>query len=67
MAKRDKYIEQRQKFAKLALNDNKKAAEQLRGMAKGLENCRNTSDVIYALMNIFCISERTVFNDLIAK
>lgn len=67
MAKREKYIEQRQRFAKLALTDSKKAADELRGMAKGLENCRNTSDVVYALMNIFCISERTVFNDLISK
>ena len=64
---RDKYIEQRRKFCKLALRDSKKAADELRGMAKGLENCRNTSDIVFALANIFCVSERTVLNDLISE
>jgi hypothetical protein len=47
------------------MNDKKKAADQLRSMATGLENCRNTSDVIRALCEIFAVSERTVFNDLV--
>lgn len=62
---RDKYIKERSKFCKLAIEDKKKAAEQLRTMATGLENCRNTSDTINALCEIFKISERTVFNDLV--
>jgi hypothetical protein len=62
---RDKYIKSRAKFCKLALCDNKKAAKELRSMATGLENCRNTSDVVTALCTIFAVSERTVFNDLI--
>lgn len=65
MAKRDKNIEKRSKFCKIAISDPKKAAKQLRDMATGLENCRNTSDVINALTQIFAVSERTVFNDLI--
>jgi hypothetical protein len=65
MAKRDKYIKQRSKFCQLALKDSKKAASQLRDLATGLENCRNTSDVVSALCEIFAVSERTVFNDLI--
>lgn len=65
MAKREKQITQRTNFCKLALRDQKKAANQLRDMATGLENCRNTSDVINALCQIFAVSERTVFRDLI--
>jgi hypothetical protein len=63
--KRVKAIETRSKFCKLAITDKKKAANELRVMATGLENCRNTSDVINALTNIFAVSERTVFNDLV--
>ena len=65
MASRDKYIEQRSKFCKLALTDKKKAADQLRDLASGLENCRNTSDTIYALCNIFAVSEDTISRDLV--
>lgn len=67
MAKREKYIEQRQRFCKLALKDQGKAAGELRSLANGLENCRNTSDIVYALQNIFAVSERTIFNDLISE
>jgi hypothetical protein len=62
---RDKYIKQRSQFCKLALKDSKQAASRLRDMAAGLENCRTTSDTIYALCNIFAVSERTIFNDLV--
>lgn len=58
-------LKQREKFCKLAMSDTKKAADQLRDMALGLENCRNTSDTIKALTEIFAVSERTVFNDLV--
>ena len=63
--KRVKQIKQREKFCKLALKDQAKAADQLRDLATGLENCRNTSDVIRALCEIYAVSERTVFNDLV--
>lgn len=62
---RDKYIKERSDFCKLAFNNPKEAATKLRSMATGLENCRNTSDTIYALMSIFAVSERTIFNDLV--
>ena len=65
MAKREKNIELRSRFCKLALKDNKRAASQLRELATGLEGCRNTSDIITALCQIFAVSERTVFNDLV--
>lgn len=57
-------VKQREKFCKLAMSRPKEAAAQLRVMATGLENCRNTSDTIRALCEIFAVSERTVFNDL---
>ena len=63
--KRDKNILIRSKFCKLAMTNNKAAAVQLRNLATGLENCRNTSDTISALCQIFAVSERTVFNDLV--
>jgi hypothetical protein len=65
MAKRDKNIAIRSNFCKLAMSSPKQAANELRTLATGLENCRNTSDVINALCQIFAVSERTVFNDLI--
>jgi len=61
---RDLYIHLRTKFVQLAIKDNKQAAERLRDLATGLENCRNVSDTVNALCTIFAISERTVFNDL---
>ena len=65
MAKREKNIIIRAAFCKLAMSNQKQAANELRTLATGLENCRNTSDVINALCQIFAVSERTVFNDLI--
>lgn len=62
---RDKNILIRSKFCKLAMTNQKEAANQLRNIATGLENCRNTSDTINALCQIFAVSERTIFNDLI--
>lgn len=64
MAKRDKQIQKRVEFSRLALNDSGKAANKLRDLATGLENCRNTCDVIQALSEIFAVSERTISNDL---
>ncbi|KKU30860.1 MAG: hypothetical protein UX45_C0033G0009 [Candidatus Uhrbacteria bacterium GW2011_GWF2_46_218] len=64
--KRDQYLKIRQKFCKLALMDQKKAACELRDLALGLENCKNTQDVVEALKNIFAVSERTIFNDFIS-
>lgn len=58
--KRDKYIEARGKFCETAMNDPKKAAEELRSMAIGLESCKYTSDKITALSTIFAVSERTI-------
>ena len=65
MAKRDKYIDKRAKFCQLALQNPKQAASELKDLATGLENCRNTSDVINALSSIFHVSDRTITRDLL--
>jgi hypothetical protein len=57
--------EKRSKFVRTAIQDPGKAARELTEMAKGLENCKNTSDIIFALCEIFCVSERTIFRDLV--
>lgn len=62
--KRD--LKARQRFCKLALSDQRLAAVELRDLALGLENCKNTQDVVEALKNIFAISERTIFRDFIS-
>lgn len=64
MRGREKYTKKRAEFCKLAMTDTKQAAEKLRVMAKGLDNCKNTGDIIFALEEIFLVSERTIFNDL---
>ena len=64
MAKREKQIDKRSKFCQLAMTDQKEAARQLKDLAIGLENCRNTQDTVNALCEIFAVSERTIFNDL---
>jgi len=66
MAAREKYIKQRASFCKLALLKPKDAANELRDLATGLENCKNTADIVEALKNIFAVSERTIFNDFIS-
>jgi len=63
--KRDIQIQQRAKFCKLALTKPKEAATELRDLATGLENCKNTADIVQALKTIFAVSERTIFNDFI--
>jgi hypothetical protein len=64
--KRDAYVKVRARFCKLALRDQKAASIELRDLATGLENCKNTADVVQALKEIFAVSERTIFNDFIS-
>lgn len=63
--KRVEGIEQRVAFCKLAINNPAEAANELRMIADGLENCRTTSDVVAALCEIYAVSERTILYDLV--
>lgn len=56
----------RKQFVSLAINSPKEAAKVLRQKAKGLENCRTTTDSVYALQDILYVSEATIFRDLTA-
>lgn len=57
-------LEARKKFFKIANENPKAAAELLRSKAKGLENCKYSYDIVYALSEIFYLSEQTIENDL---
>lgn len=61
---RDKYIEKRSGFCKRAYENPSKAARELRIISQGLKNCRTTNDIVFALSEIFCVSERTIWNDI---
>lgn len=63
MIKSNSQLEQRQKFVKEAIDNPKLAANELKSMAIGLENCKNSQDVIYALTQILYISDQTIMND----
>ncbi len=54
----------RAKFVQLAVKDKSKAAKDLREIAYALGYARKKSDVIYALSQIFCVSEKTIKRDL---
>ena len=62
--KPDNLIKKRSNFAKLAFKEPEKAADKLRLWAVGLENCRTTNDLKYALGEILFLSEKTIERDL---
>lgn len=63
MKKDENQLKQRRQFVKTALNDPKAAAKVLRRKAKGLENCRNTTDTVEALKDILYLKEGQIFID----
>ena len=67
MRRNKKLSEQRASFVKLAMEDKSKAARELRETAYSLGYARTQSDIIYALSQIFCVSEKTIKRDLKAN
>ena len=64
---RNEFLKQkRTKFVQLADVDIEKASKELAEMAVALTNCKKTSDKIFALSQIFCVSESTIEKDLYA-
>lgn len=55
--------DKRADFIRLCINDPKKGAKQLEGMAHSLSACRTSSDVIHALSEIMHLSYRTIERD----
>ena len=64
MNRNEQQRNKRIRFSQLAIRDSKEAAKKLRGLAKGLENCRTTADTLAALSEIFGVSEKTILRDL---
>lgn len=64
MIRNKKLIKTRVAFNQAAITDPKAAAIRLRSIADSLEETRNFSDTIYALSQLFCVSERTIIRDL---
>lgn len=62
---RNPYLKgKRKKFIKLCDTDIKAAAKELREQAEALEKLDRTRDKVFALSQIFFISESTVEKDL---
>lgn len=56
-------LKKRANFIKICFDNPKKGADILRNLAIGLENCRNSKDVNFALQEILFKSESTIWND----
>ena len=52
-------------FVKLSVNNPKEGGKRLRELAKALENTKNITDTVYALTQIFGVSEKTIMRDLL--
>jgi len=63
MRKNEKQLKARKDFVSTAFMNKKEAAEKLRLAALGIENCRTTQDIVFALEEILFLSERTIYND----
>lgn len=57
----------RSTFNILALNNPKKAAEQLRLKALGLQNCKTPAAILRALAEILFLSEKTIQRDWVRE
>lgn len=64
MNRNESLLTKRKKFVKLANENPQKASELLQQEALALNKCKNTSDVLFALSQIFCVSEATITKDL---
>lgn len=53
----------RERLVKLAIQSPEKAAAELKAMAAALSECKSTSDTVFALSEIFCVSEVTIYRD----
>lgn len=64
MNKSDKQLKRRAKFVQKAIKSPKSAARELRDISFSLGETKNTTDTIYALSELFCVSETTILRDL---
>jgi hypothetical protein len=66
MNRNETLLNKRKRFVKLASESPQKASELLEQEALALRKCKNTNDLIFALSQIFCVSEATITKDLYA-
>ena len=57
----------RSAFVLRCINDLKKGAKELSKMAKSMEECRTSSDVIHALSQILHLSYKTIERDVLNR
>lgn len=53
------------KLVQVAFNDPKKGAKILEDLAKGLANTKTAKDTVFALSQIFGVSEKTILRDIL--
>lgn len=56
--------ENRIRFVKIAMHNSGVAAKELRDLADALEQCNTKEDKVFALSEIFGVTERTILRDL---
>ena len=54
----------RKDFARLAISNPESAANELHELASSLKKCKKHQDILFALSQIFCVSESTIEKDL---
>lgn len=64
MQRNPELVKKRAMFVKLTIESPEKAVKELHELANALLNCKHTEDKLFALSQIFCVSEQTVEKDL---
>lgn len=57
----------RASFIKLVIKDTNKASNKLIEEAQAMKNCKTKQDKIFALSQIFCVSESTIEKNLYSE
>lgn len=64
MRKNGQLAKKRADFVKKCVNNPLEGAKELHEKANGMENCRTTEDIYFALNEILYLSERTIDRDV---
>lgn len=63
MKRHKNLIEERQRIVKLAIEDPKAAASEIKELANELEKCQNTTRCVAIIATILKLSEVTIWKD----
>lgn len=64
MKRNEEQVNKRRELVKLAVNDTKAAAEQIRQFANEIEKSQGTLQIVRNLADMLGVHEATVFRDL---